>query len=399
MKLSKRIMETQSSPIRKFYVYSREAEAKGKKVYYLNIGQPDIKTPDVFFDAVKNFSQDVLAYAGSEGVPELIDAIRDYYKRYGMNYERDEVLITNGGSEAITFIMSAILDPGDNVLMAEPFYTNYNTFVKMAGGEVKPIPTSPEDGYKYAYKERIEALIDDKTRAIVAVNPGNPTGTVLSKEEIEMICDIAIERDLFIIADEVYREFVYDGLPMSSFGMVEKAVQNVIITDSISKRFSACGARIGCVISKNKDLMGHILNLCQGRLCCPTLDQVGAAALYKLPESYFNATKVEYENRRDAVYAELSKIDGIVCEKPSGAFYITAKLPVENAEDFLIFLLTEYDDNGETVMFAPAEGFYATPGMGRSEMRIAYVLDAKDMVRGVEIIRKGIDAYKAKGGK
>jgi aspartate aminotransferase len=383
----------QHSPIRKFYVYSNEAKKQGKKVYQLNIGQPDIKTPKAFMEAVRAFDEEVLAYAPSEGIPELIDAVRGYYARYGMNYEKNNLLITNGGSEALTFIMAALLDSGDEVIVPEPYYTNYTTFIGFADGKVVPLTTKAEEGYHYAKKEAIEAVITPKTRAMVFVNPGNPTGAVLTRDEMRMICDLAKKHDFFIIADEVYREFIYDNGEMTSFGQYEDVADRVIIVDSVSKRFSACGARIGSIVTKNEELYSNLLKLAQGRLCCPTIDQVGSVALYNLDPSYFNEIRDEYERRRNVVYDELCKIEGLVCEKPSGAFYITAKLPVENAEDFLIWMLTEFDDNGETVMFAPAEGFYGTPGLGRSEMRIAYVLNEKDMVRGVELIRLGLEAY------
>ncbi|MBK5245743.1 MAG: pyridoxal phosphate-dependent aminotransferase [Peptostreptococcaceae bacterium] len=394
MKLSGRITEMKQSPIRKYYVYANKAKAQGKKVYCLNIGQPDIKTPKAFMEAIRNFDEDVLEYAPSEGMPELIESILGYYKRYGMNYTKEEVLITNGGSEALTFIMSCILDAGDEVIMPEPYYTNYVTFISMADGVVKPLTTNAENGYHYADKDKIEAVITPKTKAFVIGNPGNPTGNVLTREEIRMICDVAKKYDFFIIADEVYREFVYDGKDMTSFGQYEDVADRVIIVDSVSKRFSACGARIGSIITKNSELFSNLLKLAQGRLSCSTLDQIGSAALYNLEPSYFNEVKAEYEHRRNVVYDELCKIKGIVCEKPSGAFYITCKLPVDNAEDFLIWLLENFDDKGETVMFSPAEGFYATPGLGRSEIRIAYVLKETDMLRGIEIIELGLEAYK-----
>jgi aspartate aminotransferase len=396
MKLSKRITEMKQSPIRKYYVYANKAKAQGKKVYYLNIGQPDIKTPKAFMDAISKFDEDVLEYAPSEGIPELIEAILGYYKRYGMNYDKEEVLITNGGSEALIFIMYCILNVGDEVIMPEPYYTNYVTFISMADGIVKPLTTKAENGYHYADKKRIEAVITPKTKAFVIGNPGNPTGNVLTREEIRMICDLAKEHDFFIVADEVYREFIYDGNEMTSFGQYEDVADKVIIVDSVSKRFSACGARIGSIITKNADLFSNLLKLAQGRLSCSTLDQVGSVALYNLEPSYFDEVKTEYEHRRNVVYDELCKIEGIVCEKPSGAFYITCKLPVEDAEDFLIWMLETFDDNGETVMFAPAEGFYSTPGLGRSEIRIAYVLKEEDMIRAIEIIRLGLEAYKKK---
>jgi aspartate aminotransferase len=256
-----------------------------------------------------------------------------------------------------------------------------------------PITSVAEDGYHYAKKELIEKAITDKTKAMIVTSPGNPTGNVLTKAEMRMIADLAKEHGFFIIADEVYREFVYDGKPMASMGGFEDAAQNIIIIDSISKRFSACGARIGCIITKNEELYSNLLKLCQGRLSAPTLDQVGAAALYGLDPSYFDEVKEEYEHRRNIVCDELAKIDGIVCEKPAGAFYITAKLPLENAEDFLVWLLTEFDDNGETVMFAPAEGFYVTPGLGKNEIRIAYVLKEEDLRRSAQLIRLGIERY------
>jgi aspartate aminotransferase len=394
MKLSKRVLAMNHSPIRKFYFYANKAKALGKKVYYLNIGQPDIKTPKAFMEAIRGYDAEVLEYAPSEGMPELIDAVIGYYKRNDMVFQRDNVLITNGGSEALTFIMACLIDAGDEVIIPEPYYTNYKIFISMADGIVKPLTTTAETGYHYADKEKIEAVITPKTRAIVLVNPGNPTGNVLTREEIRMICDLAKKHDFFIIADEVYREFVYDGKEMTSFGQYEDVADRVIIVDSVSKRFSACGARIGTIITKNPELYSNLIKLAQGRLSSPTLDQVGSTALYNLDPSYFNEVKIEYERRRDVVYAELSKIEGIVCEKPSGSFYITCKLPVENAEEFLIWILENFDDKGETVMFAPVEGFYATPGLGVSEMRIAYVLKEEDMLRGIELIRLGLEAYK-----
>jgi len=393
MKLSKKILDVEHSPIRKFYVYANKAKALGKKVYYLNIGQPDIKTPAAFMEAVRQYDVDVLEYAPSEGIPELIREIVGYYNRYGMDYRKEDVLITNGGSEALSFIMTCILDPEDEVIMPEPYYTNYKTFIGATHGVIVPLITRAEEGYHYADKDRIEALITPRTKAFVLVNPGNPTGTVLTREEMGMICNLAKEHDFFIIADEVYREFIYDGREMTSFGQFEDVSDRVVIVDSVSKRFSACGARIGVVITKNEELHSHLMKLAQGRLSCSTLDQVGSAALYRLDPSYFDDIKAEYQHRRDVAYNELKKIKGIVCEKPSGAFYITCKLPVDDAEKFLIWMLEEFDDQGETVMFAPAEGFYATPGLGKSEIRIAYVLKEEDMVRAIELIRLGIEAY------
>lgn len=396
MELSNRVQAMQFSPIRKFNPIAQKAKDNGKKVYHLNIGQPDVETPACFMEAIKNFDQKVIAYAESGGLTVLQDAIIDYFKQYNMDYTRDDIIITSGGSEALTMIFLTIINDGDEILIPEPFYTNYHTFATSAGGKVVPITTKAEDGYHYAKKEQIEAAITPNTKAICCISPGNPTGTVLTLDEIKLIGEIAKEHDLYIIADEVYREFAYDGREATSFGMVDDIADRVIIVDSVSKRFSACGARVGCVVSKNKDVMQGIMKIAQGRLCVPTVDQIGAAALYKLPSSYYDEVKAEYCARRDVVYEELMKIPGVVCQKPGGSFYITAKLPVDNIEDFLMFLLEEFEDNGETVMFAPAEGFYATPGLGKDEMRIAYVLNQEDMRRGVELIRLGLEAYNKK---
>ena len=396
MKLSQKIQAMELSPIRKFVPYADAAVAAGKKVYRLNLGQPDIKTPKAFFDTVQNFSQEVLAYANSQGEASLLEALVGYYKRIGLDFEKKDLLITNGGSEAINMLMTAILDNDDEVIMAEPFYTNYKTFVGQAGGKVVAIPTTAEDGYQYAVREKIEGVITDKTKAICIINPGNPTGKVLTQEEMQLIVDIAIEHDLFIIADEVYREFTYDGKEMSTFGAFKEAEQHVIIVDSVSKRFPACGARIGSIASKNEELMGNLMKLCQARLCCPTLDMLGAAALYNLDPEYFNDIKAEYEHRRNVSVEALKEIEGIKFGIPEGAFYITAQLPVDNAENFLMFLLQEFDVNGETVMFAPAGGFFGTPGVGQSDIRIAYVLKAEDMKAGINIIKEGIKAYNSR---
>lgn len=393
MKLSEKVLAMQHSPIRKFNPVAQKAKDAGKKVYHLNIGQPDIETPACFMEAIKNFDENVIAYAESGGVTILQDAISDYFRQYNMEFGRDNIIVTNGGSEALSMTFISLLNPGDDVLIPEPFYTNYHTFVSMAGGSVVPITTTPEEGYHYADTAKIEAAITPNTKAICCISPGNPTGNVLTLEEMKIIGEVAKKHDLWIVADEVYREFAYDDREVTSFGMLADLEDRVILIDSVSKRFSACGARIGCIAAKNQDLLDNLMKIAQGRLCSPTVEQVGAAALYKLPKSYYTEIRAEYEARRDVVYRELMKIPGVVCQKPGGAFYVTAKLPVDDVEQFLMFLLTEFEDNGETVMFAPAEGFYATPGLGREEMRIAYVLNQKDMARGVELIRLGIEAY------
>lgn len=393
MNFSNRVISMQSSPIRKLVPYSTAAKERGLKVYHLNIGQPDIKTPKSFFDAVNNFNSDVLEYAVSQGLPELIEEMINYYSTYDMDFKKDEILITNGGSEALLFAMMATCDPGDNILVPEPFYTNYNGFSSCINVCVKPITTHPEEGFHLPKKEDIVSKIDKNTKAILISNPGNPTGCVYTKEEVYMLSDIAIENNLWIIADEVYREFVYDGLDYISFGNIDKVKDRVIIVDSVSKRYSACGARIGSLACKNKSFISQVLKLCQGRLCVSTLDQVAAIELYKTPKSYFNEVNEEYKKRRDVLYNELMKVEGVICEKPKGAFYILAKLPIENAEDFVIWMLNEFEVDGETVMVCPAEGFYATKGLGKSEIRLAYILNENDLKRAASILKQGIEKY------
>lgn len=393
MRYSERITTMQSSPIRKLAPIASNAKAKGIKIYHLNIGQPDIKTPKVFFEAVKNFNNEVLEYAVSPGLPELISSLQQYYTTYNMDFESDEILVTNGGSEALLFALMATCDPKDNILVPEPFYSNYNGFSQSINVNITPITTKAEEGFHLPSKEKIQSLITSKTRAILISNPGNPTGTVYTKKELYMISEIAKENDLWIISDEVYREFVYDGLEYTSFGNIKEVEDRVIIIDSVSKRYSACGARIGSIASKDKTLIAEILKLCQGRLCVSTLDQVGSVELYNTPSSYFTEVNNEYKNRRDVLYNELIKVKGVICKKPAGAFYIVAKLPIENAEDFVIWMLTDFNKDGETVMACPAEDFYATPGLGRDEVRLAYVLKEDDLHKAAIILKEGLEKY------
>lgn len=393
MKFSKRLSSMQESPIRKLAPFATAAKAEVVKVYHLNIGQPDIITPIGFFDAVKNFDKKVLEYAGSQGIPELIEAIRKYYTTYDMNFANEDIIITNGGSEALLFSFMAACDPGDNILIPEPFYTNYNGFAQCLNINVKSVTTVAENGFHLPSKDEILAKIDDKTSAILVVNPGNPTGCVYTKEEVRMIADIAKEKDLWIIADEVYREFVYEGLQYTSFGNMKDVEDRVIIIDSVSKRYSACGARIGSIACKNKKFMAEVMKVCQGRLCVATIEQLGAAALYDTPASYFKEVNDEYRKRRDVLYEELMKADGVICEKPMGAFYIVAKLPVENAEDFVAWTLKEFRRDNETVMCTPAEGFYSTPGLGKNEVRLAYVLKEEDLRRAGQLLKEALEEY------
>lgn len=394
MKLSKRVQAMQESPVRKLVPIATKVKKQGKKVYHLNIGQPDIETPKVFIEAIKNYDSKVIKYSFSQGEPVLINAIRDYFLRDNVDFDQEDILITNGGSEAITFAAIATCDPGDEILVPEPFYTNYNGFTGEINVNIKPITTLAENGFHLPSKEEIVKLITPKTKAILFSNPGNPTGTILSKEEMIMIAEIAIENDLYIISDEVYRSMAFDGIQGLTMGSIDGIEDRLMIVESVSKRYSACGARIGAVCSKNKELIKNITKLCQARLCVATLEQIGAAALYSLPLSYAEGIRDEYEQRRNIVYTALQNIPGVVCEKPTGAFYVVVKLPVANAEKFIIWMLEEFDVDGETIMLAPAEGFYATKGLGINEARIAYVLSSEKMKVAMTILEKGLETYK-----
>ena len=398
MRLSERVSSMQFSPIRGFNKLAAAEEAKGKKIYHLNIGQPDVETPEVFMDAVRAYDDKVLCYAESNGIPQLLDAIIKYYSLYDIKLTRDNIIITNGGSEALKLVFATVLNPEDEIMVPEPYYTNYISFGCETVAVINPVPTTAEDGYAWAVREKLEAALTPKTRAICCNNPNNPTGRVLTKDDMRVVCEFAKEHNLWIISDEVYREFVYDGGEVTSFGMMDEFADRIVLVDSVSKRYSACGARIGAVISKNEDLMNGVLKLAQGRLCVPTLEQYGAAALFNLGADYLDEARREYESRRDAAYEEISNIPDVICEKPGGSFYLMAKLPIDDAEDFLRFLITEFEDNGESVMFAPAPGFYKTPGKGKNEIRIAYVLNSDKMRRAAELIRLGIEAYRKKKG-
>ena len=394
MKFSSRIEGCELSPIRKFLPYRVEAEKKGHRVLQLNIGQPDVETPQVFFDAVRSFSEKVLEYAPSAGLDEFVDAVRNYYDRLGFSVGADEILTTYGGSEALQMLFSCLLEDGDEVLAAEPYYPNYDTFIRVTGGVIRPIPTSAEEGYRFASREKIEPLINERTRAILVTNPGNPTGTVLTEEEMQVLAEIAREHELFLISDEVYRELVYGNRKVTSMLAMEQAAENIVIVDSVSKRFSATGSRVGVLISRNKELMAHAMKLCQSRLCTATLDQVGAAALYNaMTPAYYEEVRQEYQRRRNAVVEGLRKIPGVKFNEPEGAFYLMVTLPVDDTEKLQYFLLQDFADHGDTVMYAPGRGFYATPGQGHNEIRIAYVTRPEELTRAIEVLGRGIQAY------
>lgn len=393
MKFSSKALRCQQSPMRKFHPYAVAAAAAGKKIYHLNIGQPDIQTPKQLFDAVRNFHEPTLAYAPSPGIPALIDAICSYYARIGVTLDAGNVLVTTGGSEALQIACNCILDDGDEIIVPEPFYPNYHTFITTAGASIHPLHTRPEEGYFFADRAKLEDCITPNTRAIMITNPGNPTGTCLTRDEMKMILDVAVEHDLYLIADEVYREFAYETGELLSFLQFGYGYENLILIDSVSKRFSACGARIGCLISRNVEFMAQALKYCQARLSVATLDQVAAAALYSVGPEYFAAVREEYHRRRDTVVRKLHEIPGVVCECPKGAFYLMAAPPGRRCGKFQQWLLEEFDDHGDTVMFAAGGPFYATPGKGLNEIRIAYVLKQEDLERAMDLLALGIQKY------
>jgi len=396
MKLSRKILECPSSPISKFDSKISEAVKKGKKIYRLNIGQPDIKTPKEFFEAVSNYEVDTLAYAPSPGISEYVESIQGYFTRMGIELKAEEIVATAGGSEALLIALFTILEEGSEVIIPEPFYPNYFTYTILSGAKIRGIKTSPENGYRYATKEQIEPLINENTRAIMISNPSNPTGIVLSDKEMELLKDIAREHRLFLISDEVYREFTYSDEPLKSMLSYDDMDENLIVIDSVSKRFSACGARVGCLISRNMDFMTQAMKIAQTRLSVASVDQIGSAALYRLDPEYFNEIKSEYMKRRDLAIRKLDEIPGIVFGKPDGAFYIMAKLPVDNSEKLMEFLLDKFEDNGETVIFSPGTGFYEDVSQGKDEIRIAYVLNGTDLARALELLKLGIEAYNSR---
>lgn len=399
MKVSDRVLNMEASPMRKLNRVVKEVNKRGIKVYHLNIGQPDIKTPDSFVRAIKEFPEEVIAYTGSEGIPELVESIQGYYKMYGMNFTEDEILVTNGGSEALLYAFMAACDIGDQVLIPEPYYSNYNSFAQLAGVEIVAIPTNVESDFALPSFEEIESFITPKIKAILLTHPGNPTGKVYTKEEMRRVIKLANKYDLFIIADEVYREFVYEKVEYISFGNREDAGDRVILIDSVSKRYSACGARIGCIASRNQELMREALKLCQSRLSVSILNQIGAAELFKIPKDYFNEMLEVYKKRRDVVYSALEQMEGVTCGKPQGALYIIAKLPVDDSDSFVKWTLENFEVNNETVLLASAKSFYATKEMGYDEVRIAYILEEESLKKAMHILEEALKAYPGRKDK
>ena len=391
-KISERALRMPASPIRKLVPLSDEAKAKGVKVYHLNIGQPDIPTPPEFMNAVRNYDRRVLEYGHSKGDANYIRGLVDYYRRRGIETEPKDIQVTTGGSEAIIFAMICVAGVGEEIIVFEPFYTNYNGFAMMAEVKLVPVTLGAENGFHLPSRERIEALISPRTRAILACSPNNPTGTVYTRDEMDLLANVCKAHNLFFLSDEVYREFVYEGTHTSVMHL-EGISDRAILLDSISKRYSACGARIGCLVSKNAQVMDAALRMGQARLCPPSIEQVGASEALTLKEEYYEGFVEEFRLRRDAVYEELMKIPGVVCLKPSGAFYIMAKLPVKDVEDFARWMLTDFSLDGATTMIAPGPGFYATPGKGCDEARIAYVLGVEHLRRAMRILAAGIETY------
>jgi len=392
-KISAKGQNMPESPIRKLVPYAEEAKKRGTRVYHLNIGQPDIKTPQVALDAVKNNSIEVLAYARSEGSETYRKKLAAYYQGHQIDVSESDIIVTTGGSEALLFALGSITDFGDQIIIPEPFYANYNGFSVANGIEVVPIESSIENGFALPPIEAFEKKITSKTKAILICNPGNPTGYLYSEEEIVKLKNLALKHDLFLVADEVYREFVYDGIRHHSV-MSQPGLENhAIMIDSVSKRYSMCGARIGCIVSKNREVIQTALKYAQARLSSPTFALMASEAALETPQRYFDDVIHEYDERRRVLINALEKIENVKVSSPKGAFYCMAELPVEDADDFAQWMLEKFEDHGETVMVAPASGFYSTPGSGKNQIRIAYVLKKESLLRSVELLRLALDQY------
>ena len=381
------------SPIRKLVPFAEEAKKQGKSVFHLNIGQPDIKTPEVALNAILNFEDKVVEYSHSAGFESYRKGLAKYYQNLGLDVDQTDLMVTTGGSEALLFGLNTCLDAGDEIIIPEPFYANYNGFAISSGVTVKPIATDINNGFALPAIEEFEKLITPKTKAILICNPGNPTGYLYSKEELETLRDLVIKHDLFLFADEVYREFCYDGNEHHSVLKMEGLEQHAIVIDSTSKRYSMCGIRVGCVVSKNKEVMRTALKFAQARLSPPTFGQVAGEAALNTPNSYFEEVSAEYVERRDLLIEGLNKIEGVICPKPKGAFYCIAELPVDDADKFAQWILVNFEHHGNTVMIAPAAGFYSTPNTGTNQVRIAYVLNKEALQKAVDCLEAALKVY------
>ena len=395
-KISTKAIEMPSSPIRKLVPFAEAAKKRGTKIYHLNIGQPDIETPPSFLNAVKTADFKVLEYSHSAGNESYRKKLCNYYKSYNINIDASEVIITCGGSEAIEITMKTCFNEGDEVIIPEPFYANYNGFSTAAGVKVVPVRSYIETGFALPPISDFEKVITPKTKGIMICNPGNPTGYLYTKAELEALRDLVKKYDLYLLSDEVYREFCYVGKEYVSVMHLDGIENNVVLLDSISKRYSACGARIGAMISKNKEVMAAAMKFAQARLSPPSYGQIGAEAALDTPQSYFDGVKTEYIARRDYVIEEINKIDGVFCPKPSGAFYCIARLPIDNADKFCQWLLEEFSFDGKTLMMAPATGFYSTPGAGTNEVRLAYVLNKEDLKNAILCLKEALKIYPGK---
>jgi aspartate aminotransferase len=394
MDISRRGRTIQASPIRKFKPLADAAMARGLRVYFINIGDPDIPTPQPIMDAVHGFEQKILSYGPAQGFLELRQAVAAYFGSYKIPLTEDNVIITTGGSEAVLFAFCAVADPGDEIIVAEPFYTNYNGFASIADVKLVPLTLKAEDGFRLPPTSEFEARITPRTRAVILCSPNNPTGTVYTAEELERVGALVKKRNLFLIGDEVYKEFVYDGLVHKSILELGGLEDNVIVTDSISKRFSCCGARIGAFITRNCRVFDAGLRFAQARLCPPSIEQKAALAAYRMGIGFFEPIRREYERRRNVLHEGISSIPGVVVRKPQGAFYMVAKLPIKDADHFVTWMLSEFEMDGQTVMVAPGPGFYSTPGKGMDEVRMAYVLKEEDLVKAIRVFRAGLEKYK-----
>ena len=381
------------SPIRKLVPFAEAAIKRGIKIIHLNIGQPDIKTPKVALDAVKNNALEVLAYSRTEGSESYREKIAGYYAKNDIHVHADNIIVTTGGSEALSFALGSIADNDDEIIIPEPFYANYNGFANASGIKVVPVVSSIENNFALPPIDEFEKLITPRTKAILICNPGNPTGYLYTREEIKKLASIVKKHNLFLVADEVYREFIYDGREHYSILQEKGLEEHAIIVDSVSKRYSMCGARIGYLVSKNKEVMQTALKFAQARLSPPTYAQSASEAALETPQSYFDDVKKEYEERRNLLISELNKLEGVVVAQPQGAFYCIAQLPIDNADTFAQWLLEDFNLNGETVMVAPAAGFYATEGLGTNQIRIAYVLEKEDLKRAVHILKEALKVY------